>query len=231
MSVFRRRRVYRDFGDTRPIGSASVVTASLATAAIVFAGTAVGSTPGVTGSASGSIVFGGGTISSANLENSGVSPVAFAGTAVGVRISSSDASGSIVFAGTARPRAAASGTITFAGSATVGTTFTMDAAGSIVFAGSVAGQKLGIASGLIVFNGAAGTPVVTDGTIEAEARAGEITFDGTASGTAANIVQNAIVFDGTATATRVASTVPIDRILISVEPIYDIYITVKVSGS
>lgn len=234
MSVFRRRRIFRDFGDTQVIGSASVVTASLLTSAIVFAGTALGSTTATSGgSASGAIAFAGGPITEASMEVSCSGPITFLGVSpTGLGISTRNASGTVVFGGIARPEALATGTIQFAGSATVGSTFTMDASGAITFAGTVAGYHLAPqTTGAILFGGTLGTPIVTDGTVEASAVPGSIVFDGTAAGTSANIVQGQIAFGGTAAGERVGSAKPIDRILIAVKPIYDIYIAVKVSGT
>ncbi len=233
MSVFRQRRVFRDFGDTQPIGSASVVTGALVTGIIAFAGTALGATTSSSGgSVSGAIAFGGGSITEASLEVSASGPVVLSGASVtGLSISTRNASGSVVFAGAARPAALASGAIAFGGSATVGTTFTMDASGAIVMAGTVAGRFVAPSTtGQIRFGGTVETPDVTDGTVEADARPAEITFAGTATGASVNIVQGTIEFGGLATGQQLNSTKPIDRAVINVDAIYEGYITVEVSG-
>lgn len=182
MSVFRRRIVFRDGRQTRVFGGGSLVTGAidLTAAAIIFAGTASGSTTGTGSTASGAIVFAGGT-STINIEVSGSGPVVFAGTAQGAERNLASASGSIIFAGSARCDALASGSIVFAGSATVGSVFTMDANGAIVFSGTAAAQSGASASGSIVFSGSGGTPVVTGGTVTSGA-SGAMVFAGTAVG-------------------------------------------------
>src|ERR1043165_5592532 len=232
MSVFRQRRVFRDFGDTQLVGSASVISAALVTGSIVFAGSAIGATSSFTADASGSIVFSGAPINSASMEVSGSGPIVFSGSITALNISTRDASGPVAFGGTARPAALASGAIAFGGGATVGSTFTMDASGAIAFAGTVAGYHLGsINNQPIEIGGSPGIPDITDGTVEASTQPAEITFAGMAAGTSANIVQGQIEFGGTASGDRVATTRPIDKILISVKPIYDIYITVRINGA
>ncbi len=232
MAVFRRKRVFRDFGDTQFIGSASVISAALVTGSIVFAGSAIGATSSFTGDASGPIVFSGAPINSANMEVSAGGPIVFSGAITALNISTRDASGTIDFSGTARPAALASGAIVFAGGATVGSTFTMDASGAMVFAGTVAGYHLGAVNNQpIVFAGTPGVPNVSGGTVEATVQTAEMTFAGTAAGTSADIVQGVIVSGGTASGDRVGTTRPIYKILISVKPTHDIYITVRINGA
>lgn len=232
MAVFRRKRVFRDFGDTQFIGSASVISAALVTGSIVFAGSAIGATSSFTADASGPITFSGAPIDSANMEVSAGGPIVFAGSISALNISTRDASGAIAFGGTARPAALASGAIVFAGGATVGSTFTMDASGAIAFAGTVAGYHLGAVNNQpIVFAGSPGIPELTDGTVEASTRPAEITFAGAAAGTSADIVQGLIEFGGTAFGVRVGTTRPIDKILVSVKPLYETYITVRINGA
>jgi|SRR6185295_5850222 len=188
MSVFRRRIVFRE-PEVFRFGGLSIVTATVTAAAIVFAGTAAGSTPSVTGDASGGIVFSGGPVSTISIEVSGSGNVVLAGAATGLQRNLGSASGGIALAGSARCDAIGSGSIVFGGSATVGSIFTMDAAGAIVFAGSVAGANGSTALGSVIFAGTLGAPNITGGTITTSA-AGSLILAGTAVGSitaAANV--------------------------------------------
>lgn len=181
MSVFRRRVVFRDGRETRSFGGASIVTAVLSAAAIVLAGTASGSTTGSSGDASGTIVVGGGTVSSITIEVSGSGSVVLAGTAVGSSVNLSLATGSVVLGGTARCDAIGSGAIVFSGSATVGSVFTMDAAGTIAFAGTAAPVNGTTATGEVVFAGTIGIGEISGGTVNSAAF-GSVLLAGTATG-------------------------------------------------
>src|SRR4051812_21830328 len=107
MSVFRRRRVYRDGRNIRLFGGASIVTAVLAAGAIVLDGTASGNTTATTGSATGAIVISGPQPSQINLEVSGSGPIVLAGSSSGLQLSRGSATGGIVINGSASlpPRA------------------------------------------------------------------------------------------------------------------------------
>lgn len=181
MSVFRRRIVFRDDRETKLFGSASIVTAVTVAAVIVFAGTADGSTTGSTGSASGTIVFGGGTVSTISVEVSSSGSIVLGGSAAGIQASLNSASGAVAFAGTARCDALGSGAIVFGGSATVGTIFTMDGSGAIVFAGTATPVVGTTVSGTVVFAGGIGVPEISGGTVTTAA-SGTIVFNGTAAG-------------------------------------------------
>lgn len=202
MSVFRRRHVFRDNLSTRPIGSASIVSATALAASILFSGTALGSTPGLSGDATGAIVIGAAAIPEITLEVSVPGAVVFAGAAQGVSVSRGFGSATIALGGIARCDAVGIGAITFSGSATVGSIFTMDAAGAITFAGTATVPDLAsAASGEIAFSGTVGSGEITGGTVEVAA-SGQITWSGTALGGTFNTLVGLIEFSGTATAIR-----------------------------
>jgi hypothetical protein len=213
MSVFRRKLVFRSNRDTFVLGSLSVVTASLAAGVIAFGGSAAGSTSGSIASASGAIEFGGGSITTATMQNSATGSVVLAGSASGLRVSLGSAAGTIQLAGLARPDVYGIGTISFGGSATVGTIFTMDASGAIAFGGTALPvYPTADASGAIAFSGTVGAGEISGGTVEASA-SGRIDFAGVAAGAASDIVQGAIVFGGVAIGTLIDNGTRVSRIV------------------
>lgn len=202
MSVFRRRRVFRNFGDTPPIFGAAVVTASVLTGAVAFGGVATGSTTGTGADASGSMVFGGGGPAEIVLQNGAAGPVAFGGTAAGVQRSFAFApSGTVTFGGIARPTITAAGQVRIGGTATAATNFTSEVSAAIVFGGTVDGAFTATASGGVVFAGTLGAPDISGAGVIESAAAAAVVLGGTAGGALTDAATGVVRFGGFAAGT------------------------------